>query len=443
MATRAANGDRFRSHHTESEQFPQREYCKARFGRDSPASARITGIWRAAAIWKESPRPARLLALQVGQTLIDASSYHKSPAVPDFVSTGHSLSKPQDPSRPDSSDPIAVLAADEHFAMPLAATVRSALENLSAGKRLQLYILDAGITDSTRQRLLRSWPADRCRVEWLSVDASQLAGSPVSGHVNLVSYYRILIPRVLPSHVRRVIYLDSDLIVRSDLAHLWAHELNGHPCLAVQDCSAPYIDSAVGAPNFAACHSYIGCHEPVPNHRALGLNPRAQYFNAGILLMDLDAWRREDLSDRLLACLRDQRKHVRWWDQYALNVVLNERWGAIDARWNQGSHIYRYPSWQQSPYDRSSYLQQRDDPYIIHFTTRHKPWRPSCKHPLRSLFFECVERTEWAGYRLPRLGLFLEALKVQERRFRHGRRWIGKQAWRLLSPQRGQSPSNG
>ena len=350
-------------------------------------------------------------------------------------------SKPQDFTAPTSSDPIAVLAADEQFAMPLAVTVRSALESLAPDKRLQLYILDAGITDSTKQRLLRSWPADRFRVEWLAVDASQLAGSPVSGHVNLVSYYRILIPRMLPSHVRRVIYLDSDLIVRSDLSRLWAHELGGHPCIAVQDCSAPYIDSAQAAPNFSACHSYIGCHEPVPNFRTLKLNPRAAYFNAGVLLMDLDAWRKEDLSDQLLACLRDQRKHVRWWDQYALNVVLNERSCALDPRWNQGSHIYLYPSWQRSPFDRSSYLQQREDPYIIHFTTRHKPWRPSCRHPLRRLFFECVERTEWAGYRLPRLGLMLEALKTQERRFRHGRRWLTRQAWRWLSPQHGQSAS--
>ena len=177
-------------------------------------------------------------------------------------------SKPQDFTGSANSDPIVVLAADEQFAMPLAVTVSSALESLAPDKRLQLYILDAGITDSTKQRLLGSWPADRFRVEWLAVDASQLAGSPVSGHVNLVSYYRILIPRVLPSHIRRVIYLDSDLIVRSDLSRLWAQELGGHPCLAVQDCSAPYIDSAQAAPNFGACQSYLGCHEPVANYRA-------------------------------------------------------------------------------------------------------------------------------------------------------------------------------
>jgi lipopolysaccharide biosynthesis glycosyltransferase len=333
-------------------------------------------------------------------------------------------------------DPIVVLASDDRFAMPLAATVRSALDNLSGDVKLRMYVLDGGLKERTKQRLARSWPAGRFEVEWIRVDASALAGSPVSGHVNLVSYYRILIPRLLPAHVRRAIYLDSDLVICADLARLWAHDLSGHLCLAAQDCSAPYIDSAQAAPNYERCGAYIGCIEPVPNYRQLGLNPQAQYFNAGVLLIDLDAWRAADLSTQLIECLARNKKHVRWWDQYAMNVVLSGRWGRLDPRWNQGSHIYRYPTWQQSPYDEQSYDAQRDDPYIVHFTTRHKPWRASCRHPLRHKFFESVERTDWAGWRMPRLDLLLEAIKAQERRFRHGRRWLRDQARQWLQGRR-------
>ena len=78
-------------------------------------------------------------------------------------------------------DPIVVLAADDNFAMPLAATVRSALENLSPERTLRLYVLDGGLSDATKERLIRSWPAGRFQIAWVDVDPSVLALAPISG----------------------------------------------------------------------------------------------------------------------------------------------------------------------------------------------------------------------------------------------------------------------
>ncbi|MGD9723648.1 MAG: glycosyltransferase family 8 protein [Pirellulales bacterium] len=345
---------------------------------------------------------------------------------------------PAAPLRVDTSDPVVVLAADDRFAMPLAATVRSALENLSPRATLQIYLLDAGIHDETKERLRRSWPAGRYRIEYLRVDDSALAGMPVSGHVNLVSYYRILIPRLLPRHVDRVIYLDADLIVRGDLARLWQCDLADRLCLAAQDCAAPYMDSSQVLPNYRGCAEFLGAARPVPNFRELGLSAAAPYFNAGVLLVNLAAWRAADLPRQLLACLAQNENHVRWWDQYAMNVVLAGQWGPLDMRWNQGSHAYAYPSWEQSPFDRERYDQLRDDPYIVHFTTRHKPWRASCRHPLRKEFFDVVDRTDWAGWRLPRWRVMLDLVRSQERNLRRGRKWLERRVGELLRSDRGE-----
>jgi lipopolysaccharide biosynthesis glycosyltransferase len=325
-------------------------------------------------------------------------------------------------------DPIVVLAADDNFAMPLATTVGSVLDHLAPDRKLRLYIMDGGIEDATKKRLLRSWPEGRYSVEWLGVDASVLAGLPHSGHISLVSYYRLLIARVLPSELQRVIYLDSDLIVRADLARLWDHDLSGQWCLAVQDCSAPYMDSSQVLANYPICQPHLGSVQPVPNFRELGLKADAAYFNAGVLLVDLAAWRNADLSRQSLECLDEHRQHVLWWDQYALNVVLAGHWGPLDARWNQGSHVFMYPTWEQSPFDRQTYEQLRNDPHVVHFTTREKPWLPLCRHPFRGEFFEVLDRTAWAGWRPSRITLVLELLRTQERRLRHGRKWLRKQA---------------
>jgi lipopolysaccharide biosynthesis glycosyltransferase len=101
--------------------------------------------------------------------------------------------------------------------------------------------------------------------------------------------------------------------------------------------------------------------------------------------------------------------------------VLAGRWGQIDGRWNQGASIYAYPSASECPFDPATFTELRDDPHIIHFTTRYKPWLMSCLHPRRKQFFEVLDRTDWAGWRpwqTIRLQPFLDLAKAQQRRLR-------------------------
>lgn len=328
------------------------------------------------------------------------------------------------------SDPVVVLAVDEQFAMPLAATIGSALESLSRQPQLRIYVLDGGLTDATKERLLRSWPEGHYQIEWVDVDPSILACLPVSGHASQANYYRILMPWLLPADVTRAIYLDADLIVRRDLAELWACDLGDRLCLAVQDCAAPYMDARVALSNYERCRQHLGAATPVANYRELGLNPFAEYFNSGVLLVNVAAWREIDLPRRLLSCLEANREHVRWWDQYALNVVMSGRWGKLDSRWNQGSQIYVYPTWSRSPFDQASFERLRDDPYVVHFTTRYKPWLASCLHPRRKEFFAFLDRTDWAGWRpwqVNRMKTTFEFAKAHHRRMRLKRKyWISR-----------------
>ena len=328
-------------------------------------------------------------------------------------------------------DPIVALAADENFAMPLAVTVRSALERLSPERMLRIYVMDAGLTDATKERLERSWADGRYEVTWVSVDSSALGEAPISGHVNLVSYYRILMPRVLPADVDRVIYLDADLVICADLAQLWDCELAGQLCLAAQDCAAPYLDAAVALENYAVCGRHLGSPRPIANYRELGLSPGAAYFNAGVLLVDLAGWRAGDLSGQMIACLEANKRYVRWWDQYAMNVVLAGRWVRLMRDGIKGPTFFRI---RRGLRVRSIKPHTRGCETILTSSTsrlRYKPWLMSCLHPSRKQFFEVVDRTAWAGWRpwhTMRLRPFLDLAKAQERRLRIG--------WRQLRDRR-------
>lgn len=301
--------------------------------------------------------------------------------------------------RPSAASPITlVTAADDGYAMPLAVTVRSALDQLAANRPLHLYVLDGGLTDETKARLETSWNDARLTLAWVRPELDQVRDLVVSDHVNLVTYLRLLMPAVLPASVDRAIYLDADMLVRRDLGALWDEPQGDHAALAVGDVAAPYIDAAVALPNFERCRRHLAAPTPIANYRELGLPAAAKYFNGGLLVVDLDAWRRDRLAERMLACLRDHRRHVLWWDQYALNVVLAGRWCELEPRWNQGAHLYEYPNWRDSPLDRESFDRLKRDPWIVHFCSPSKPWHYFCRHPFTSDFRRCLRETAWRDW---------------------------------------------
>ncbi len=298
-----------------------------------------------------------------------------------------------------AGDVVVACAADDAFAMPMATTIASAVENLGPGRKLTVWLLDGGISAEHRRQIETRWESQGLTSHWIHPQAERLAGLPVSDHINLLTYFRLLLPAVLPEGVAKVIYLDSDLLVLRDLGELWDRPLEDRLCLAAPDVACPSIDASQNVPNYRRCAEYMAAVRPVPNFARLGIPRTAKYFNGGVMVIDLRRWREADLASRFLRCLHDNRYHVKYWDQYALNVVLAGCWGELDMRWNQGAHIYRYPSWQESPFQQAQYEQIRSDPYIVHFSSTVKPWHAGSTHPYRERFLQYVDQTAWSGWR--------------------------------------------
>ena len=299
--------------------------------------------------------------------------------------------------RPD--DIVVVSAADDGYAMPLAVTIRSLIDRLGKERRVRLFVLDGGLSPNSRERLLKSWQDSRLTVEWIEPDLRLVTGLNTNGHVSASTYLRLLMPTLLPASITRAIYLDADVLVQRDIGVLWDEPMGGHAVLAAQDFGAPWMDSTVGVPNFENCKNLLSAVTPIANYRELGIAAESPYFNGGVFVLDLNTWRREGYAEKCLACLRENSEHVRFWDQYALNVVLHERWGQLDLRWNQAAHIYLYPTWQESPFDGATFERVRSDPWIVHFCSPTKPWHYFSGHPYAKEWRLCQKKTEWRGER--------------------------------------------
>jgi lipopolysaccharide biosynthesis glycosyltransferase len=341
----------------------------------------------------------------------------------------------------DLAGPTLLCASDDRYAMPLAAALASAVANLDPAdpRPLQLVLLDGGMAPATWDALAAT--LERLALPTLRVmaDRQAVAHLNVSHHISHTAYFRLLSSRWLPAWISRVIYLDCDVIVLGDLRELWraswqdVQNGSGAPneVWAVPDVACPYVDPRVACPEFAAFSPYFAALHPVRNYRELGLDPQGMYFNSGVMVLDLAAWRRADRSQQLMDCLRRHAADVWCWDQYALNVVFAGRWGALPLAWNFGAHAYDYAAVprlaSRAPLLPDQYEAMWRAPQLIHFTTEIKPWHYYSFHPKTELFYHYLGQTAWAQWRPIRPGFktwwHVQTFRWQKRLIALTRRW--------------------
>lgn len=277
-------------------------------------------------------------------------------------------------------DPIIVVCgADNNYAIPLAVTLRSVTKNFKSHRTLELFILDGGISDSNKRRILSSLSSNNLTIHFLNPQGMIHGIKPVR-HLPLAACYRLLIPKLLPSSFSKAIYLDSDVIVEGNLEDLWRIDMEENYALAVQDTSMPYI-----------CNG-------IKNYLKLHLLPNGKYFNSGVMVLNLEKWRSEEIGEKVITYLQENAASTPCLDQDGLNVVLVGKWKELDFRWNQLPNIYHFSSWSDSSFKRElekHYENVRNYPFVIHFIGPHKPWKFRCTHPKQNRFIYYLGMTSW------------------------------------------------
>ena len=278
--------------------------------------------------------------------------------------------------------------ADDRFALPMAVTLSSALRSLGPGRRAEVHVFDGGISGTNRSRI-----SDVVRrteraagLHWTVPDVSVLEGVRTTRAINAAAYLRLLLPSALPDHLERVIYLDSDTVVRRDLGHLFDHPFEGHSTLGVRDYYTPTVTSVGGLDERAA---------------QFGIPPDAPYCNSGVLVLNLPVWRAERLAEQAFEYTRSFRDVMNRNDQEAINAVVAGGWGLLDPRWNVTlSSVGSYERKETAPENIAREC-LRSDPWIIHYTSPAKPWHYGAGlDGRRVLYYQSRERD-----------LFLDALR--------------------------------
>lgn len=196
------------------------------------------------------------------------------------------------------------------------------------------------------------------------------------------AWYRVLLPRLLVD-LPKVLYLDVDLLIVGRIRELWDWPLDGKCIAAVTNPLYEHMVQRV--------------------QDDLGVPDGDSYFNSGVLLMDLDALRRDHATDRVVAFIREGRAAMPWADQEPLNAVLHAQRVHLPPKWNAMPAIWEL-DWRHLPksWTNEQRVEARDRPAIVHFLGAYKPWHYRNRSPWRARYFEHLRQTRWKDR--PRVG---------------------------------------
>lgn len=275
-------------------------------------------------------------------------------------------------SKMDTCQIAIVCAVDNNYLRHCAALLHS-LSQLHSPQCLSVYIINADLDPQERTRFVSFLSNFLPSVSFLQANPNSLVGFPVSGHVTISTYFRLLLPSLLPAGLQRVLFIDSDAIITDSLQDLWTLPLEGNALAAVPEHRRSCAD-----------HGYV----------------HGEYFNAGMMLVDLDVWRQSQLIERGRAFAQAHPDRLRHWDQDVLNHVFSGQWLAVGDRWNACPHLYGLTGGYDLSRDKltPAELEAIDRPAIVHFAGPGavKPWHYRCEHPWRETYRRHIADTPWA-----------------------------------------------
>jgi lipopolysaccharide biosynthesis glycosyltransferase len=269
-------------------------------------------------------------------------------------------------------------ASDQRYVPHAATMLRSVLAHASDEPVSIHYLHGPGFPAGARDRLTTMVREGGGEISFHHVPDDRVAGMPSWAYIPQAMWYRVFLPELLPD-VDTVLYVDIDTIVLDSLTPLFDLDL-GHRYLA----------------------AVTNVFQPHERHRPAQLGLRADvYFNSGVLLLNLDAMRRDDCTTSIREYAMRHSERPGWPDQDALNVVLGEGRLPLHPRWNCMNSVLLFP-WAADVFGGEAVAEARANPAIRHFEgpAINKPWHYLCDREMREVYLEHRSHTPWARFRL-------------------------------------------
>jgi lipopolysaccharide biosynthesis glycosyltransferase len=184
--------------------------------------------------------------------------------------------------------------------------------------------------------------------------SNEFEGLPELGHVGLVTYWRLKLPSLLANYqIQRAIYLDVDTLILDDLSKLFNQKLSLYCGGCLDICSDIHVERMNLSQGFV--------------------------INGGLLLMDVSKMNTINWIEGVREL--NDRGRIKWVDQDALNILLDDKIELLSQQWNVQSGNF------QNGY--------AGPVKVLHFTESNntKPWTSNCRHPYFNIYRTYIRKT--------------------------------------------------
>lgn len=275
-----------------------------------------------------------------------------------------------------------VFGTDENYAQHTGVAMLSLLHNMQSENPIVFLILFDRVTPESQQRLRSITDDHGAELTFIEAHTSKVKVTYRKKHISNIGFARMLMSDFIPEHIDKLLYIDTDTIVRHDVAELWDTDIRDYAIAAAEEPADTISDK---------------------RRRKIGLPLGEPYFNSGVLLMNMRKWRADAIEPKLIEHIN--KPDTLNDDQATLNVVLCGQWLHVHPKWNLNKSVYtRYYSASKWKFS-NEILQAVRDPAIMHFTAPRKAWHFSSRVPFAHEYMDYVEQSPWKGYRYPDVSL--------------------------------------
>lgn len=268
-------------------------------------------------------------------------------------------------------------SSDNNYAPFLCVAIYSFLKNSNSKNNHHIYILDGGISKEYKYKILNSLNKFKNKkIKFITIDQKIFKNIKQILQLNQTSYYRLLLPNVLPK-VKKILYCDCDILILKDITNLYKENLNNN---LIGCCK-------IFHPNYAQILQKI-----YPKIKLYNV------FNAGVILMNLDELRKGNYSNKFIEFVNKNSEKLIAGDQDVLNVLLADNIKILHPKWNSISYLFTVKDNKKCGLNKKTFKMCNDNPSIIHFDGI-KPWSSGSSHPYKKTFNKYLNETEFKDYK--------------------------------------------
>lgn len=200
------------------------------------------------------------------------------------------------------------------------------------------------------------------------------ADAPVFSHYTKAMYYRLLAFQLLPDKIKKILYLDPDILVLNPVRSFYDTEIGD------------YLYAA-------AMHSAFGNLPKYLNQLRLGNADSEGYFNSGVLLMNL-AKQRGEINDReIFSYVKENENLLILPDQDVINALYGKKILPVDdTLYNYDARLYAFYNLINGGGKALDWVM--GNTVFLHFCGKNKPWHKSSMNKFAALYKHYMVLTE-------------------------------------------------